>query len=109
MPRENAPLDPTVESASPLILVSIMAGISVGTVWTNTDALVSSLAQEGRLGTTMGMAGSFKEFGDMIGPLLIGVLSQALGLPAGFVICGVLGLFSLLLIGGRPTRTSTQA
>jgi hypothetical protein len=49
----------------------------------------------------MGAAGSFKEFGDMIGPILIGVLSQALGLTWGFVICGVLGLLSIALIQPR--------
>jgi MFS family permease len=81
-----------------LILDAIVAGIGVGVVWTNTDTLVSKLAGEGKLGATMGAAGSFKELGDMIGPILIGVLSQALGLTWGFVICGVLGLLSIALI-----------
>jgi MFS family permease len=81
-----------------LIVDAIIAGIGVGIVWTNTDTLVSKLAQEGKLGATMGAAGSFKEFGDMIGPILIGLLSQALGLEWGFVICGVLGLLSIALI-----------
>ncbi|OPY81640.1 MAG: Tetracycline resistance protein, class B [Syntrophorhabdus sp. PtaU1.Bin153] len=85
----------------PLVIVSIMAGIGVGTVWTNTDALISALARQGRLGATMGVAGSFKEFGDMVGPLLIGLLSQVFGLTAGFVSCGVLGLLSLLLIARK--------
>ena len=81
-----------------LVVLSIIAGIGVGTVWTNTDTLMSTLAKQGRLGETMGVAGSFKEFGDMVGPLLIGLLSQWLGLKAGFVICGVLGLLSVGLI-----------
>jgi MFS family permease len=51
-----------------------------------------------KLGATMGAAGSFKEFGDMIGPILIGVFSQILGLTWGFVICGVLGLLAIALI-----------
>ena len=82
-------------SGAALVVLSIFAGIGVGTVWTNTDTLMSNLAKEGKLGTTMGIAGSFKEFGDMIGPLLIGVLSQAFGLTAGFVVCGLLGLLSV--------------
>src|SRR5207244_10554292 len=61
----------------PLGAVCVLAGLGVGTVWTNTDALVSGLARAGRLGTTMGVAGSFKELGDMLGPALIGALSQA--------------------------------
>ena len=84
-----------------LVLVSIFAGIGVGTVWTNSDTLMSNLAKEGQLGMTMGIAGSFKEFGDMIGPLLIGVLSQAFGLTFGFVVCGVLGLLSVSFIWNK--------
>ena len=63
------------------------------------------LAQAGKLGATMGAAGSFKEFGDMIGPLLVGFLSQALGLGTGFVICGVLGLASVLFVSRTAIRT----
>jgi MFS family permease len=85
-----------------LVVISVLAGIGIGTVWTNTDTIMSQLAASGRLATTMGVAGSFKEFGDMLGPLLIGLLSQALGLTAGFVICGVMGLLSLVLIVRRP-------
>ena len=86
---------------APLAVLVILAGCGIGTVWTNTDALVSSLAQQGRLGATMGMASSFKEFGDMLGPLLIGTLSQVFGLATGFVACGVLGLASLGFVSGR--------
>ena len=84
-----------------LIVDAVIAGIGVGIVWTNTDILVSKLAEAGKLGATMGAAGSFKEFGDMVGPILIGVLSQILGLAWGFVICGILGLFSLALIQSK--------
>lgn len=82
----------------PLVLVSVMAGVGVGIVWTNTDHLVSKLAKQGRMGATMGTAGSFKELGDMVGPIVIGTLSQVFGLAAGFAICGVAGLLSLGLL-----------
>ena len=81
----------------PLIIVCILAGIGIGTVWTNSDALVSKLAAENAMGATMGVAGSFKELGDMVGPLLMGALSQALGLKWGFVICALLGGAALLI------------
>jgi MFS family permease len=81
-----------------LFAAAVLAGAGVGTVWTNTDALISTLARDGALGATMGAAGSFKELGDMLGPVLIGLLSQAFGLPVGFVVCGVLGLLALPLI-----------
>lgn len=88
-----------------LLSVSILAGVGVGTVWTNTDTLISELAKKGKLGATMGAAGSFKELGDMLGPLLIGVVSQAFGLTVGFVICGILGLLSIFMM---PRRMSME-
>ncbi len=89
----------------PLLLVTIFAGLGIGTVWTNSDTMMSQLAKTGQLGSTMGIAGSFKEFGDMLGPLLIGVVSQAFGLTDGFVVCGVLGLLSVLLLSRREVST----
>jgi len=87
----------------PLFIATVAAGIGIGIVWTNTDVLISGWARSGQLGATMGAAGSFKEFGDMLGPLLIGILAQALSLSVAFAICGVLGLLSLtFLIRSRP-------
>jgi len=88
-----------------LFVIAILAGIGVGTVWTNTDALVSQQAQAGKLGATMGVAGTFKEVGDMLGPLLIGVVSQAFGLTVGFVACGVFGLLALGLIATKKVAS----
>ncbi len=84
-----------------LFILAVLAGMGVGTVWTNTDALISREARAGHLGATMGAAGTFKEIGDMLGPLLIGLVSQAFGLTVGFVACGVIGLLSLGLISRR--------
>jgi DHA1 family tetracycline resistance protein-like MFS transporter len=85
-------------SGIPFVAACILSGVGIGVVWTNTDALVSRLADQNRLGATMGAAGSFKELGDMVGPLFIGGLSQAFGLSVGFLICGLLGLASVALI-----------
>ncbi len=46
----------------------------------------------------MGAAQSFKEFGDMVGPLLIGTLTQAFGVRVGFVSCGALALVLLVVL-----------
>jgi MFS family permease len=81
-----------------LIVAVIVAGLSIGTVSTNTDAAVSNLAAGNQLATKIGTVGSFKEFGDMIGPLLIGITAQQFGLTTGFILCGALGLLSLLLV-----------
>lgn len=88
-------------SGIPLLLVTILAGLGIGTVWTNSDAMMSLLAKQGQLGSTMGIAGSFKEFGDMLGPLVIGIIAQLFGLTAGFVVCGLLGITSIFLIIGK--------
>jgi MFS transporter, ACDE family, multidrug resistance protein len=81
-----------------LLIVAALSGAGIGIVWTNSDTIVSRLAKAGHLGATMGAAGSFKEFGDMVGPVLIGALSQVFGLRAGFVTCGVAGLLLFVLI-----------
>ena len=81
-----------------LIGVVIIAGIGVGTVWTNSDTLVSSLAKDSNLGASIGAAQSFKEFGDMVGPLLIGLLTQLFGIRFAFVACGLLALAFLVVL-----------
>lgn len=93
----------TFTSGVLLIFVGILAGIGVGTVWTNSDTLVSSLVDEDRLGASMGAAQSFKEFGDMVGPVLIGLLTQLYGVRVGFVACGGLAFVFLLLLARTQT------
>ncbi len=96
----------TFTTGALLIAVIIAAGIGVGTVWTNCDALVGALAEKNKLGASMGAAQSFKEFGDMVGPLLIGLVTQFYGVRVGFVSCGALALIALVLLRRLP---STQA
>jgi MFS family permease len=81
-----------------LVVVCVVGGIGVGTVWTNSDAMVSQLARSGHTASALGVAGSFKELGDMLGPLLIGALTEAFGLRVSFVTCGAVGLSSILLL-----------
>lgn len=89
-----------------LVVAVVGAGIGVGIVWTNTDALVSSLSEERRLGASMGAAQSFKEAGDMVGPLLVGGLTQAFDIRVGFVTCAAVALLCLvLLIASRHSQS----
>ena len=81
-----------------LIAIVICAGIGIGTVWTNSDALVSASATAAKLGASIGAAQSFKEFGDMIGPLLVGALTQFFGVRVGFVTCGAVALAFVVLL-----------
>jgi MFS family permease len=98
----------TFTSGIPLIVTVVLAGIGIGTVWTNSDTLVSTLAKDDQLGASIGAAQSFKEFGDMIGPLLIGALTQFFGIRIGFVTCGVLALLFLILLARSRTLTTLQ-
>lgn len=88
----------TFTTGALLIAVIIAAGIGVGTVWTNCDALVGALAEKNKLGASMGAAQSFKEFGDMVGPLLVGLITQFYGVRIGFVSCGLLAMICLFLV-----------
>ncbi|HJQ40321.1 MAG TPA: MFS transporter [Thermoanaerobaculia bacterium] len=87
-----------------LVLIAIAGGLGVGAVWTNSDMMVSRLARQRQIGAALGAAGSFKEIGDMLGPLLIGVLAQTFGLKVAFVSCGVAGLASIALLRTARSR-----
>lgn len=99
----------TFTSGATLIGVVIIAGLGIGTVWTNSDALVSTLADEKQLGASIGAAQSFKEFGDMIGPLLIGLLTQLYGVRVGFVTCGALAMLFLFILSRSRTFKSANS
>ena len=92
----------TFTSGALLIGVVVLAGVGVGTVWTNCDALVAALAEPAKLGASVGAAQSFKEFGDMVGPLLVGALTQYFGVRTGFVTCGALALLFVIPLVRSP-------
>ena len=94
-------------SGAALAAAALVAGLGVGAVWTNCDTMVSNLADPDKLAATMGAAGSFKEIGDMLGPLTIGILAQAAGLQVGFVLCGLLGLVAALALLRRGGLTQS--
>ena len=98
----------TFTSGALLIGVVILAGIGIGTVWTNSDALVAALAEPAKLGASVGAAQSFKEFGDMVGPLLVGALTQFFGVRTGFLTCGALALFFVITLVRSPSLRDTS-
>jgi MFS family permease len=91
-----------------LIALIVLGGLGIGVVWTNCDAMISQLAKSGKLAASLGTAGSYKEIGDMLGPLTIGGISQLFGLVTGFVSCGVLGLAGSALILQRQAAGTKQ-
>lgn len=99
----------TFTSGVVLLALVILSGVGIGTVWTNSDALVSTLVDENRLGAGMGAAQSFKEFGDMTGPLAVGLITQFYGVHIGFITCGALALIFLLLLAQSRTLKPRHA
>lgn len=97
-------------SGSSLVAIVVLTGAGIGTVWTNSDALVSASVEPNRLGVGIGAAQSFKELGDMVGPLAVGALTQFFGVRVGFVVCGTLGalLVPALLRSFRNSPSSTS-
>jgi len=56
-----------------------------------------------------GVAGTFKEAGGMLGPLLIGLASEAWGPTVGSVACGILGPLVVGLASRRAARPPAAA
>ncbi len=80
------------------IIVAMADAAGIGIVWTLSSVAVAKAAEGRNLGLALGNLGSYKEIGDMAGPLTIGILAQFISLTAGFVLCGLLGLVALLPI-----------
>lgn len=82
-----------------LVVDAGVAATGIGAVWTVTSSAAAELAGQGRIGLVMGNLGSYKEVGDMAGPIIVGTLAQAISLQAGFVFSGALaGLVTLSLL-----------
>ena len=71
--------------AGPLLLVNAgIAAASIGVVWTVTSSGAAEVAGHGRMGLVMGNLGSYKEVGDMAGPVIVGSIAQVASLQVGF-------------------------
>lgn len=93
----------------PLVTDVGVAAAGIGVVWTVTSSGVAEVTAQERMGLVMGSLGSYKEVGDMAGPVIVGTLAQTLSLQVGFVVSGLLaGLVTLpfLLKGRGSTRLS---
>lgn len=90
------------------VVVAMADAAGIGIVWTLSSVAVARAASDGEMGLAMGSLGSYKELGDMAGPLSIGMIAQFLSLTAGFVFCGLLGLVMLVpLIAGPRMKVKT--
>jgi len=79
------------------------------------EALVGDASEEHMLALNLGIAGSYKELGEMAGPLAMGFVGQTVGLSWSFVLVGFAGVVSLICLGflreevRRPDVERTRA
>ena len=72
--------------------------IGIGCVAPLCDAFVGDVSHEDDLALNLGVAGSYRELGEMAGPLSIGFLGQTMGLTPAFLFVGIVGVGSLICI-----------
>ncbi|MGE5530453.1 MAG: MFS transporter [Patescibacteria group bacterium] len=92
-------------SGWPLHAAAVAAGLALGATWANSLAGVGEAAGSGEMGSRLGLAGSCKDLGDVVGPLGLGILAQKAGLASAFSLCGLLGCLAaavMILAGIRP-------
>ena len=85
------------ESLPPLIAGRAIQGVGSAASWIAALAIVSDLAPEGRKGEAIGFALAANSGGALAGPALGGVLGDALGFSAPFLIVAGLGVLTLLV------------
>jgi len=93
-----------------LVVDSGITAAGIGIVWTVTSSGAAEVAGRGRMGLVMGNLGSYKEVGDMAGPVIVGSLAQAASLQVGFVASGLLaGLVTIPLLAKKLKREAPRS
>jgi len=72
-----------------------LMAVGIGCVAPLGEAFIGDVSEEHALALNLGIAGSYKELGEMTGPLAMGFVGQALGLQWAFLMVGVVGVGSL--------------
>ncbi len=92
---------------------SLMA-VGIGCVAPLGEAFVGDVSEEQALALNLGIAGSYKELGEMAGPLSMGFIGQSFGLSWAFLMVGMAGVGSLICLGflketgGSPSVETAQ-
>jgi sugar phosphate permease len=89
-----------------LVLVRLLQGtgatclmcMGIGCVIPLGDALIGDVSDETALALNLGIAGSYKELGEMAGPIPMGFIGQAFGLTWAFLMVGIAGAGSLICL-----------
>jgi len=80
------------------IAVACLMAVGIGCVAPLGEAFIGDVSEEHALALNLGIAGSYKELGEMTGPLTMGFVGQALGLQWAFLMVGLVGIGSLVCL-----------
>ncbi len=86
------------------ILAACLLAVGIGTVAPLGEALVGDVSDQDNLAINLGLAGSYKELGEMAGPLSLGFVGQTIGLEYAFLLVGAAGIGSLVCLGMLKER-----
>ncbi len=75
-----------------------LMAVGIGCVAPLGEAFIGDVSEEDALALNLGIAGSYKELGEMTGPLTMGFVGQALGLQWAFLMVGIVGIGSLVCL-----------
>ena len=75
-----------------------LMAVGIGCVAPLGEAFIGDVSEEDALALNLGIAGSYKELGEMTGPLTMGFVGQALGLQWAFLMVGIVGIGSLICL-----------
>lgn len=72
-----------------------LMALGIGCVSPLGEAFVGDVSDESALALNLGVAGSYKELGEMFGPISMGFIGQMMGLNWAFLMVGIAGIGSL--------------
>jgi MFS family permease len=94
-------------SAVAVFIAALLAGAGVATLTPVAFAHLAGTTPPDRLGRTMGSAELGRETGDAVGPLVVGGVGSAIGLPFGFAAFAVVALVGTLVASRLPSKTNS--
>jgi MFS transporter, DHA1 family, multidrug resistance protein len=78
------------KSFFPLLLLSILFGLSLSVVTSATSALVADFSRKETFGSAMGILGSIMDIGHTTGPLVSGIVAKYFGFTLSFINAAVI-------------------
>ncbi len=99
---------PSTTSFMSLLAISLTYGLGFCMVISSTPALIGDLADKEALGATMGFLATIMDVGQMLGPVVTGVVLAAVGYTGSFASLGAI-LLGVGLLFGLSHRQTTAA